>query len=311
MAHVRPRQYRNERTRGHRLISRRVGGRATGPKGALSHIVDEVIDVHYIAGGKYPRNTGGAPLIHDGAAGHGIQTDPSHPRQLVFGDETDGEEQAVTGQLVASAWNWLPALIYLVDIHRLDALMTAYSADRRTQMQGDVKVMDALDEVPPQTTDVRQNLNHGDHLCSLESQASCHDHTDVTGAQDHKALPRHVALDVDQALGRSRRIHARRPHARDSQCAARSLATAHGQDHCPGLDIDQAGRLAHGDHARAGLDGEDHRLAQELDTSFLCLAHPTSGVLWAGQISAKYAYTETIMDALGEDAAQLVIPFYY
>ncbi len=138
-----------------------------------------------------------------------------------------------------------------------------------------------------------------------------HDHADVAGAQDDETLPGHIALYIDQALGRARRIHARRPAARDGQGAPGSLPAAHGQDEGLGGDAYQALTGVGGDEGQGVVDRQDHGLGEELYVRVVRPVHPAGGVLGSREVLLEYLQPETVVNALGENASQLPAAFHH
>ena len=108
------------------------------------------------------------------------------------------------------------------------------------ELQGNVEIIEALDDVPLQSAGIGHQLRNHQNLGPLQGHAPGHDQADIAAAQDDHSAPRQEALDVHQPLGRTGRVNARRAEARDVQRAPAPLPAAHGQDDGGGFDFNQA-----------------------------------------------------------------------
>ncbi len=146
-------------------------------------------------------------------------------------DEPDGEQQGVALVVDLGAWDGLALGVHLGDGHALHPVAALDVGDGMAQIEGDVVVVQALDDVARESAGIGQDLGHGEDLGSFQSHAACHDQSDVPGAQDHDALAHHEAFHVDEALGGPCGVDAGRPGAGDVDGPSGAFPAAHGEHH--------------------------------------------------------------------------------
>ena len=78
------------------------------------------------------------------------------------------------------------------------------------ELEGDIKVVQALDNVALQTAGIRQQLRHDQHLRALKRHAPRHNEANVAAAENDDSAAGHEALHVDEPLRRTGGINARR-----------------------------------------------------------------------------------------------------
>ena len=118
----------------------------------------------------------------------------------------------------------------------LDAVPAADLDDRRSELERDRKVHQALPNVALEPARPRQDLEDALDRDALEGQAAGHDEADIARAQDHGFVADAKVLEIDEILGRAGGEDPGRPRPRDLDHLARPLAAAHGQDDRPGPD---------------------------------------------------------------------------
>ena len=176
------------------------------------------------------------------------------------------------------------------------------------EQQRNAEVLQALDDVPPQAAGIGQQLRYGVDFGPLQGHPPGHNQADVAGAEDHHVPPRQPALQIDQPLGRARRIDPGRAEARDVQRAPGPLPAAHGQNHRPGLPAPQSA----GAHRRDGpvrRQREDHGIGLLRNPR---RPHPVQippGIFRAGQLLAEGVEAEAVVNALVQNAAGIPVPF--
>ena len=209
--------------------------------------------------------------------------------------------------MLLGAGDGLHLLVHLGDGDAGHALLALDVHHGVAELQGDAVVVQALDDVALQAAGIGHDLRHDLDLCALEGQTAGHDEADVAAAQDDHLPAGHIALHVDQTLGRTGAVDARGTEARDVQRAAAALTAAHGQDDGPRLDLEQAVNLVHGGDDLVRADGEDHGQELIFDAALKHLVDEALGVLGAGQLLLEGVQAEAVVDALVQDAAQLVV----
>ena len=114
-----------------------------------------------------------------------------------------------------------------------------------TQFQGDIIIIQTLDDITLQSSGIWHQLCHNLNLCTLQRHASCHNQTDIAGAEDYYLLSRHPAFHIHISLGGSRGIHARRTVTRNIKRPSGTLPTAHSKDNCLCLNLEHPLLLIH------------------------------------------------------------------
>ena len=172
----------------------------------------------------------------------------------------------------------MPLIVHLDRFHRLHAPVAQDATDGVAQLQGDVEVKQTLHIVAGQSGEERHDLQHALHFGPFEGQAAGHDHTDVTGAQDDETIAGQVTLDVHEALGGARSVHARWPGARDTNLSAGALATTHGQHNGPRIQLCEARPLADSVDMAGRGDVQYHGVEQSFHSQLLDLADEPLGI---------------------------------
>ena len=176
---------------------------------------------------------------------------------------------------------------------------------RGGQVQGDIEIVQTLDNVALQTAGIGHDLRHGLDLSALQRHAAGHDEADVAGAEDHHLPPGQIALHVHHALGGAGRPDAGGPRTGDVQRAAGPLTAAHGQHHRLRLDLLQAHAASRDGQHLLRRDVQHHAVRPRGDAPLLHGVDVALGVLRAGQLLMEGVQAKARVDALVQDAAQL------
>ena len=174
------------------------------------------------------------------------------------------------------------------------------------EQEGYIEIIQALGDVPGQAVGPGQDLRHCLHLGPFQGQPPGHDQPDVPGAQDDCPPARQIALDIDQALGRPRGVHPRRPGAGDVDGAPGPLPAAHGQDNGLGPDLVNPFDVDGPD--QTGLHLHDHCVGHDLNALLLQSIDEALGIFHPGQFLAEEVQAEAVVNALLEDAPQEFVP---
>jgi len=75
------------------------------------------------------------------------------------------------------------------------------------EVQGNIKVVQALHDVAGQATGVGHHFYAGQHLCTLKGHAAGHDQADVAAAEDQHPLAHQIAFHVHIACGNVVQVH--------------------------------------------------------------------------------------------------------
>lgn len=197
----------------------------------------------------------------------------------------------------------------LGDRHAGVALAALDVDDGVAEVERNAKIVEALDDIALEAAGIGHQLSNGEDFCALERHAAGHDEADVAAAKDDDAAADHAALDVDKALRRPGGVDARRTEAGDVQCAARPFAAAHGEDDALRLNCKAAVYRVECGDGLVRRDAEHHRVQQERDVPLRGLIDESLGIFRAGQLLLEGVESEAVVDALVEDAAELLVPF--
>ena len=104
--------------------------------------------MQHVAAGKDAGSAGLAGSVHHRAGGHAIHLHARAERQLVFGNQADGEQQRIAGH-EARGFHLRDARsgINLRDSHALDALLAVDIDHGSVEIQRNVVILQALDDV--------------------------------------------------------------------------------------------------------------------------------------------------------------------
>ena len=87
------------------------------------------------------------------------------------------------------------------------------------QVQRDGKIVETLHDVAHAPRRIGLDLDDGEHRAADQGEPARHDEADVAGADDHHASTGNAPLDVHEALGKTRGVHARRAGAGNGDVA--------------------------------------------------------------------------------------------
>ena len=175
------------------------------------------------------------------------------------------------------------------------------------QIQRDVEVLQTLHDVAGQAAGIRHDLHAGQHFGPFQRHAAGHDQADVAAAEDEHPLAYQIALHVDIALGRTGGVDTGRAAARNANGTAGALPAAHAEDDASGFQnlialfpADTVDLFVRGDLQHHGAQLHPHAGGTQQFNA-------ASGILRAGELLAKAVQAEAVVDALVQDAAQLVV----
>ena len=281
------------------------GGAASRCRRLLRDEVHQIVDVQHVATGEHAGQGGSQRLVHHRPAGDGVQCRAGLPGQLVLRQQSHAQQQRVAGDVPLRAGDGQALPVHLRQRHTGEMLLPVDLHHRGGQVQGDMEIVQTLDDVALQTTGVGHDLRHGLDLGALQRHTPGHDEPDVAGAEDHHLPSRQIALHVHHALGRARRPDTGGAGARDVQRAPGPLAAAHGQHHRLRPDLPQAhGASRDGQHLLR-RDVQHHAVRPRRDAPLPHGVDIALGVLRAGQLLMEGVEAEARVDALVQDAAQL------
>ena len=103
----------------------------TGSSSFLRNKVNQIVYVKDVATGKYAFDAGFQALIYDRAGGDGLHIYTDASGDLIFRDQTAGEQQCVTGVFLLSSGN---RLSFFINGCEGDALEALFSFDIHNRM---------------------------------------------------------------------------------------------------------------------------------------------------------------------------------
>ena len=282
-------------------------GMSAGELGLLGHVIDEVVDVQDVAAGEHPGDARLKRLVDHGPSRDGRELDARAARKLVLGKKPHREEQGIAWVTDLGPGNRAPRPVDLGEHDRLDALLALDARDGMAEQQRDTEVVDALDDVALEAARIRHELGDARDVGSLERHATGHDEPDVAGAEDDDLAARHEPLDVHEPLRGARGIDARGAEPRDAEGAGGALAAPHGEHdgaRTNPLEPTRGGDAGDGTVCR---EVDHHAPELNLDAGVVGQALKAVGVLGAGQLLFERDKPEPVVDALVEDAAELLV----
>ena len=265
--------------------------------------VHQIMHMQHIAGREHAGHVGLQVLVHHSAVGVGVNGDAGILQQLVLRDQAHGEDQRITLVLLLGAGDGPTVRVHLGDGHAGQTVTAMDLGDGVAEIERDIVVIQTLHDVARQAGGVRHQLEHCLHMSAFQRHAACHDHADIAGAEDDDLLAGHPVVEVHVSLRGACGEHARRTLAGNAQCAAAALLAAHGKHHSLCLILAQAAAGGGGDDTI--LRQAQHRGAGLVrDLTLVHFINERLCIFRAGQALAEAAQTETVMDALAQDAAQ-------
>ena len=196
------------------------------------------------------------------------------------------------------AGNGRAVFVHTLHGHARQAALALDACDGVREIQRNIKIVQALYDVAGEAAGIGHYLYAGQHLRALQRHAARHDQADIARAEDHHTLAHHVALDVQIALCRARRKHARGAPPRNGDGPACALAAAHAQHDRRRLQHNVAVARVHRVHLLFGGDGQHHRIGFYLHVRFLHQLDKAPGILRAGELFLKIMQAEAVVDAL-------------
>ena len=179
------------------------------------------------------------------------------------------------------------------------------------QVQGNVKILEALDNVPAQAAGIGHDLHTGQDLRPLQGHPPCHNETNVSAAQNDHPLSREPPLHIHIPLGRAGGENSGRTGSRDGNGPPGSLPAAHGKDNGLCLFLPVASGLSHHAHTLVPGHFQDHGIQPDLHSGGADHGNEPSGVFRPGKFFFKMVQAEAVVDALVQNAAQLPVPLHY
>ena len=251
-------------------------------------------------------NVGFQALVDSGTVGDGVDGNTGGLAQLVLGDQAAGQQQGVTLIEFFSAGDGL-ATVNLCQGDAFHALLALDVHDSVAQLQGDAEVIQTLDDVTLQTAGVGHQFGNDLNLCAFQSHTAGHDQADVTGTQNHALTAGQESFHVDQALCGTGGVDTGGTEAGNIQSTTGTLTAAHSQNNSLGLQLEQTVLTVHGGDNLVSAQIQDHGVQLVGDTQLLHLLDEAAGVFGTGQLFLEGVQTETVMDALVQNAAQFVV----
>ena len=156
---------------------------------------------------------------------------------------------------------------------------------------------------------MRENLNYGVNLGAFKSKPPRHDQTYVPRTENNYVSANHHVLQVNEVLSHTRRVHPSRACPRNANLSAGSLTTPHSKNNSLSAKT-QKPRRAGDKHLFVRRNLKHHTVKHTRNAHFLKLINVPLSVLWTSQLFFEEFKAKAVMDALGKDAAEPIVPFY-
>ena len=265
------------------------------------------MDVDHISAGEHALDAGLHVLIDHGAVGAAVHLHIHLPRQFIFWHQTDAQQQGVAGKALFRAGDRAAVGIHRRDRDPLQALLSHDIRHRVGQVQGDVVIPEALDDIAVQAAGIGHQFHAGQNLCALQGHTAGHDQADVAAAEDDDPFPHQISLDIEEALGCSGGKNAGAARAGNGDGAPGAFAAAHGKDHGPRPDGAIAVDGVEEADAFILRDLQDHGIGLCLHTGGFQHFNIAPGIFRPGQFLLEAVQTEAVVDALVQNTAQLAV----
>ena len=263
--------------------------------------------MHHIAAGEHAGDAGLHILVDHCALGVGVHGDARLPGQLIFRDQANAEQDGVHIKFHLGARDGAAVFVHLGNGGLFHAGLALNIHDGMGQIQGDVEVLQALHDVAGQAAGIRHDLHAGQYFGTFQRHAAGHDQADVAAAQNEHPFAYQIALHVDIALGRTGGVDTGRAAARNANGTAGALPAAHAEDDASGFQDLIALFPADAVDLFVRGDVQHHRAQLHPDTGGAQQFNAAACVFRAGELLAKAVQAEAVVDALVQDAAQLVV----
>ena len=271
-------------------------------------MIDQIVHVKHIAACKDSRHAGLEGFIDHGSGGGGGDLNACPEAQLVFRNQAAGKEQCITVKFDLRSGNRISFFIHLGNGHAFQAFAAADIRDGVAEIERNIIVLEALNDVPVQAGGIRHELHTGKDFCPLKGHPPGHDQADIARTEDHNAFPRHQAFQVDEALRGPGGIDSGAAGAGRTKRATGTLAAAHGQDDRLGMNDLQAAGGGNAGHGMVRRDGKHGGGTLDLNTEFSCFIDIPLCVFRPCQFLLETVQAETVMDTLAQDTAGVLFP---
>ena len=262
-------------------------------------MVDKVMHMQHVAAGEDARDAGLQHIIDLRAGGQRRDLHARALAELILRNETDGEQQRIAVEMDLTARNRTAVFIDLGDGYAGQALLALDIDDGMAEIQRNIVVIEALNDIAVQAGRERHQLGTGEDLRALQRHAAGHDQADIAGAEDHDALAGHIAHEVDVLLRSTGGINTGAAGTRRRQRATRTLAAAHRQDDRLRLDDLHALRGRDTGHQMVfAVHRKDSGIGLDLNAHLGSLVDIALGVFGAGQLLLEAVQTKAVVDAL-------------
>ena len=138
--------------------------------------------MEYISAGEYAGNIGFKAFVDNRTGGHGRKGDAQLAGKFIFRDKTAGKQQSIAGNLLLSTRNGLAVSAYFCKRDAGNAVFSLNVYDRMGKLEGNIKILEALDDISLQPAGIRKKLCHDFNGSTFQSHAPRHDEPDVAGA---------------------------------------------------------------------------------------------------------------------------------
>ena len=186
--------------------------------------------MQYITAGKHAGNGGFHVFIYHRAIGAGVHLHAGTAAKFVFRDQANRQQHGIAVKDHLRAGYGAAVRSYLGDNHPFYAVFALNVTDGVGEIQGNIEIMQALDNVAGQASGIRHDLHAGQNFGSFQTHTASHDQANVTGTEDDHPAAYQVSFHVQIALRRASSEYACGSGTGNCDSAPGALTAAHGQD---------------------------------------------------------------------------------
>ena len=248
-------------------------------------------------------------LIYNRATGCRINCNFTAGSNFVLWNETNRKKQSITFNKLFGSGNRLTVRIHCRNSNSLNPLLAVNLHNRVAELQWNIKVFNALNNVTTQARTERHNLAYKLYLGTFESESPCHNQPDITRAKNYNLASGHITVYIYKALSRTRSKDTGRAGSRNDKGTAGSLTTAGRKNHSLCFNVHKAVRRVDCSNRmplprRTFLFNlQHHGVGLIFNSKLIYLVRKAGRILRTGQFLTKIVKSESVMNTLQKDSA--------
>ena len=162
-------------------------------------------------------------------------SDPDAFRKFIFRDQADRKDQRITRNDLSRAGNRLHPVIHIHNLNSFQSVFSDRPRDCFRQKHRNIEILHALGDISLQTSGPVPCFINTKYFRTFQTQASCHDQTDVTAPENDSFFCRHPSFQIDKVLNGPCCIDSGRTITLDKYLSGCALTASGRQDQrlCP------------------------------------------------------------------------------